>query len=51
MSLRTCTVAGRTRAGSTVKAPLEYLGGTMYAAIRRFSTDGDMDEALRRADV
>ena len=23
----------------------------MYAAIRRFSTDGDMDEALRRADA
>ncbi len=23
----------------------------MYAAIRRFRTDGDMDEALRRADA
>jgi heme-degrading monooxygenase HmoA len=23
----------------------------MYAAIRRFHTDGDMDEALRRADA
>ena len=23
----------------------------MYAAIRRFSADGDMDEALRRADA